>query len=61
MREVRTGIDGVSGFAVVSLAVGVGERESVVLLMWVRASVSAPAMAVVGLLRSECGDVVESR
>ncbi len=61
MREVRTGLDGVSGFAVVWLAVGVGERESVVLLMWVRASVSAPAMAVVGLLGRECGEVVESR
>lgn len=61
MREVRADLDGVSRLAVVWLAVGVGERESVVLLIWVRASVSAPAMAVVGLWGRECGGVVERR
>ncbi len=61
MREVRTGLEGVSGFAVIWLVLGVGERESVDLLMWVRANVSAPAIAVVGLLGRESGEVVERR
>lgn len=61
MREVRGGGERLSAVVVVGgweLLVGVGEREAVYLLMWVRARVRAPAMAVVGLPgRMEAGVV----